>query len=67
MKLAEYRKGLIAVLTAIVTIGVTLPPEAPDWASRAVALAGALLVLLVPNAPTAAQRAAARFGRQPQP
>ena len=58
-KIAEYAKLVAALIGAAVTSFAGLIPE--DWAPYAVAIAAfltAVAVLLVPNAPTAAQREA---------
>lgn len=54
MKLAEYRKGLVALLTALAQVAVAVQPyvtgDAQRWVAVGLAAVGALLTVLVPNA-----------------
>jgi hypothetical protein len=57
-KIAEYAKLVAALLGAAVTsFAGQIPAEWAPWAVAASAFLTAVAVLLVPNAPTAAQRA----------
>jgi hypothetical protein len=49
--LARYRKAGVALLGALAVAGAELPADAPSWLTGVCALAAALGVYLVPNAP----------------
>lgn len=54
----RYAKGIIAVLTAVVAVGAqllsmgVLPDNVAQWVTIIVAIAGAILTVRVPNAPS---------------
>lgn len=57
-KIREVAKFVVALIGAVLTAGSTLVPEAwGPWLSLALALATAVAVYQVPNAPTGAVKA----------
>jgi hypothetical protein len=53
--LAKYRKAIVAALAASGVIAAELPSNSPEWLSGLLAVAGALGVYLVRNAPPPAR------------